>query len=318
MPIYYCEAKIISRSKGQSVVAHAAYVSRGKIKDRADNKTKDYHRKEGLIASGISTPKDVPGWANDREELWNKVQEKESQSKRWETAQLARSFVFALPYELTNEENIDLVRDIAKEMNNRGMIVDWAVHEPSEEGDQRNIHAHMITTMREITPEGFDKKRREWNDRQYLENMKIRFADIVNERLRERGLPLIDSRSCEKQNEEIENIAEWKVPQKHRGVIKTNIDRRLARIDRELERVGERLYGKYTRNGRYARGDDNGHSADEKRDSGVIEFAETANIRDEHETGKNEQTAERTSGQHEPETRRTIKKAENRNGGYSR
>jgi hypothetical protein len=318
MPIYYCEAKIISRSKGQSVVAHAAYISRGKIKDRADNEIKDYSRKDGLIANGISAPKNAPEWTSDREELWNKVQEKESQSKRWKTAQLARSFVFALPCELSNEENIELTKDIAQEMAKRGMVADWSVHEPSEEGDKRNIHAHMITTMREITPEGFYKKNREWNDKQYLEKMKVKFADIVNERLKKRGLPLVDGRSYEEQNEEIENIEKWKVPQKHRGVIKTNIDRRLARIDKELERVGERLYGKHTRDSGHDRRYDDRYNADEKRNAGIVKFAESANIRNDEYVGNNERTTEKTSGRNDAETGRSAGKTRNQNGGYSR
>jgi hypothetical protein len=34
------------------------------------------------------------------------------------------------------------------------VAVDWAIHPPDREGDQRNHHVHLMTT-REIGPEGF-------------------------------------------------------------------------------------------------------------------------------------------------------------------
>jgi hypothetical protein len=320
MSIYYCRAKIISRANGQSAVAHAAYISRGKIKDQADNETKDYRKKEGLIAEGLAAPEGLPEWAYDRGGLWNKVQEKESQSKRWKTAQLARSFIIALPCELTDGENTGIVKSIAKELNSRGMIADWAVHAPEEEGDTRNIHAHLITTMREVSGKGFGNKNREWNDRKYLEEMKIKFADIINERLRERGLPLIDGRSYEKQNEETEDIGNWKVPQKHRGAVKTNIDRRLARIERQLERLERKKEGKSEHTGTV--GHDRGYSGrddnEQKQYERLSEPVKRADGRDDGHLRRDETAAERPDGDIETETGRTDKRNKNRDGGYSR
>lgn len=40
------------------------------------------------------------------------------------------------------------------------MAVDAAVHAPNREGDQRNHHAHLLTTTRSATPEGLGPKTR--------------------------------------------------------------------------------------------------------------------------------------------------------------
>src|SRR5690606_3343940 len=45
----------------------------------------------------------------------------------------------------------------------RGMIADVALHTPGKEGDDRNHHAHVMLTMRELTGDGFGKKVRDWN-----------------------------------------------------------------------------------------------------------------------------------------------------------
>jgi hypothetical protein len=52
---------------------------------------------------------------------------------------------------------------IFKEFISKGMIADFAIHAPSKHGDMRNFHAHILLTMRHITPEWFGGKARQWN-----------------------------------------------------------------------------------------------------------------------------------------------------------
>ena len=49
------------------------------------------------------------------------------------------------------------------------MIADVSIHAPGGKGDDRNHHAHILVSMREIGPDGFGPKVREWNSRQQLE-----------------------------------------------------------------------------------------------------------------------------------------------------
>ena len=70
------------------------------------------------------------------------------------TAQTARRIIMALPKELTQEQNIELIRNYCQtSFVDRGMIADFAVHD-DEEG---NPHAHVLLTMRSLNEQG------EWN-----------------------------------------------------------------------------------------------------------------------------------------------------------
>ena len=107
MAIYSFNAKVISRSAGQSAVATAAYNARQKLTDERTGEVKDYSRGNGLIFSGIYAPKDAPEWANDRAELWNHA---EAAEKR-KDATIARNYLIALPHELTDEQRRYAVQD---------------------------------------------------------------------------------------------------------------------------------------------------------------------------------------------------------------
>ncbi|WP_314720849.1 MobA/MobL family protein, partial [Parvimonas micra] len=78
---------IVSRSKGESVIAKAAYNARDKLKDDYYGKTHDYSKKDDLVFSKIFLPEHIPKEFSNREYLWNEV-EKIEKSKN---SQLARN-----------------------------------------------------------------------------------------------------------------------------------------------------------------------------------------------------------------------------------
>jgi hypothetical protein len=85
----------------------------------------------------------------------------------------------------------------------RGMIADIALHAPGREGDQRNHHAHIMLTTREIGADGFGAKNRDWNAKELLLDWRGSWAEHVNHTLerchvRER----VDHRTLEAQREE--------------------------------------------------------------------------------------------------------------------
>lgn len=51
----------------------------------------------------------------------------------------------------------------------RGMVADIAQHAPGREGDERNQHAHILLTTREVDADGFTTKNRYWNKVDVLE-----------------------------------------------------------------------------------------------------------------------------------------------------
>src|SRR5215469_18165023 len=108
MAISHFTAKVISRSKGRSAVAAAAYRSASQLHDYRQDLTFDYAAKSDVIHSEILAPREAPEWVHDRELLWNGV---EAAEKRRDS-QVAREVEFALPEELTKSEAIALARDL--------------------------------------------------------------------------------------------------------------------------------------------------------------------------------------------------------------
>ncbi|MDF3265992.1 MobQ family relaxase [Lactiplantibacillus plantarum] len=147
MAIYHLSLKTISRSKGQSAVASAAYRSGSKLKDFETGEVKDFTKKHGVAYSEIQLPAQAPAKYKDREELWNAVEEKESKSN----SQLAREVELALPAELERPMQIKLVHDyVQTNFVDRGMCADWSIHD-KEDG---NPHAHIMLTTRAIKQNG--------------------------------------------------------------------------------------------------------------------------------------------------------------------
>lgn len=145
MAIYHCSVKNISRSGGKSAVASASYRAGEKLEDRETGLTHDYTHKTEVAYSEIILCENAPREYQDRETLWNAVEEVEKQSN----ARLAREWEVALPHELTLEQSKELVRGYAQSLADEGMCVDVNIH--WKEG---NHHAHIMGTTRPIKENG--------------------------------------------------------------------------------------------------------------------------------------------------------------------
>lgn len=145
--IYHCNIGIVSRGKGKSAVAAAAYRSGEKLTNEWDGMTHDYTRKRGVIHTEILLPSHAPPSFSDRATLWNSVELYEKAGN----AQLAREIDAALPIELSREEQIRLVREYcSSQFVSRGMCVDFAIHDT----DSGNPHCHIMLTMRPLDERG--------------------------------------------------------------------------------------------------------------------------------------------------------------------
>lgn len=202
MAIYHLEGQVISRSQGRSAVACAAYRSAEKLLDERLDNHFDYSRKEQVEHCEILLPKDAPEWMGNREKLWNAVE----QGEKRKDAQLAREIVISLPRELTIEQNILLAREFAqKEFVDRGMVADVCVHTEKAKDGELQPHAHIMLTMREVTPEGFGQKVREWNDKAYLLQWREAWSETANRHLALNGHDMrIDHRSFSEQGIDLE------------------------------------------------------------------------------------------------------------------
>ncbi|SUZ33850.1 Mobilization protein A [Roseibaca ekhonensis] len=195
---YRLSAQIIKRSEGKSAIASAAYRSASRLYDERTGEAHDYGRKAGVIHCEIITPDNSPEWMHDRAQLWNAVEAVERRGD----AQLAREIQLSLPHELDREQRLELARGFVQEQFvNQGMIADVAIHEPSGHGgDDRNHHAHVMLTMRELTSDGFGKKNRDWNSPDNLTNWREQWAHHQNRQLERHGHQArVDHRSYEAQ-----------------------------------------------------------------------------------------------------------------------
>jgi hypothetical protein len=234
MAIYHLHAKPVSRGKGLSVVAKAAYNARETLLDERTDQTKDYRDRGEILFSGIFAPKDAPDWVQDRERLWNAVEAREKRPD----SQLAIDIDLALPHELTDQQRQWLVTDFVREQFQRkGVIADVNIHppphEPGREGDKPNHHAHILLALREIGPDGFGERILNTQDRELeahrVENWREAWERTVNRHLERHGFEeRIDRRTLEEQGIDRE-------PTTHRGPTVDAMERRGIETNRGAE-----------------------------------------------------------------------------------
>ena len=147
MAIYHLEAKVVSRGAGRSAVAASAYLSCSHLYNDYDGIQHDYTKKQGLVWQQVFLPEYAPKEWQDREKLWNAVEEVETAKD----SRLAREFVVALPIELSREQQIELLQDFIREQFVAdGMCADAAIHDT----DGHNPHAHILLTVRPLDEQG--------------------------------------------------------------------------------------------------------------------------------------------------------------------
>ena len=196
---------MISRSQGRSVTAASAYRVAERIEDRRTGLTFDYAAKGGVDHTEILAPDHAPDWVHDRSELWNRVEESETRKN----SQVAREVRVALPDELTHAQRVALVRDYAQtQFVDRGMVADIALHAPGRAGDERNHHAHILLTTREVDADGFTTKNRDWNKVEVLEGWREAWARDSNAALERAGVEdRVDHRTLVAQRDEALELA---------------------------------------------------------------------------------------------------------------
>jgi hypothetical protein len=248
MAIFHSHIQIITRGKGKSAIAAAAYRAAEAITNEIDGTVHDYTRKRGIAHKEIILPSHAPSEYSDRSVLWNAVEKIE----KAENSQLARELDIALPVELTMEENISLARRYVQEQFvNFGMCADLCVHDTKK----GNPHFHVMLTMRPINDDGswgskqkkeyildeggnkiYDPAKRQykcrsipstdWNNRANADKWREAWEDLVNEELKRHGSDTrIDRRTYEEQGVE-------KIPTVHMGAAASQMERKGIRTER--------------------------------------------------------------------------------------
>jgi MobA/MobL family len=171
--------EVFSRGYGHSAVHAAAYRARDDLTDERTGLRHDYSRKaEELLFAGIYAPKDAPEWAHDRAQLWNHVEAFEKHRR----AELAREFNIALLCELTLEQNRYALQDwIRDNFTRKGLIADAVIHAPSEQGDERNMHAHVMVVMRKLDGSEFARTKERFDTFSEKEAAKVAELEALRE-----------------------------------------------------------------------------------------------------------------------------------------
>jgi hypothetical protein len=182
---YRCSVTTVSRSAGHSVVAAAAYRLGDKLHDELHDIVHDCTRKRGIEASFTVAPAGSPDWVHDPETLWNAAEKAETRIN----STVGREVQLSLPAFLPAEERQRITERFAAELVERYKVaVTAAIHEPGRYGDDRNFHAHILFTTREMTPNGLGNKTRILDAKATGSNevTKLRelAANIINESLK--------------------------------------------------------------------------------------------------------------------------------------
>ena len=252
MPCPTGSFKIISRGKGQSCMASCAYYSGKKKYSEYECCWKYPHSSPARVKwVEVMLPSNAPRAYADPQTLWNAVDAAETSVN----AQTARSMLFALPRELTDEQNLALVRDFCqREFVDKGMVCNFFYH---DKGDG-NPHVHIMLTLRAMdengkwlpksknvyaldengnrirAPNGSWKRVKvntvDWNERKYGKIWRQDWAAAQNAVLEAAGrMKRVDMRSLERQG------VEDRLPQKHLGPTASALERKGVSSERGNE-----------------------------------------------------------------------------------
>lgn len=233
MAIYHFKMTTVSRGRGDSAVAKAAYNAAEKLTDPRTGETHDRRSKAGhVVADGLV------GYDGTRGDLWGAVEQAEKHPR----ACTARGLVLALPHELTDEQRLALTIGFAEWLRARhGVAVDWAVHREGA-GDSRNVHAHMQMTTRQVEAGKIGAKTRELDTQpsggDHITAWREEWAFRTNEALRLAGLSIkVDHRSHAARGT-------GQAPQEHLGAAASALERkgiRTTRGDRNRARISRHI-----------------------------------------------------------------------------
>ena len=275
MSLFHFHVTQIKRSAGQSAVACAAYRAGERLYCKYYGEVSDFTRKGGVICTGILLPPQAPAEYQDRATLWNAVE----RAERGKKAQLAYSFDIALQNEFSLEENIALARRfVSEQLVGRGMIADFAIHQPDKEDNGiPNPHFHILCPIRPIEPDGRwgQKQRRvyrldeggsrirdsngkalfdavsttDWGTPETLEHWREAWANMVNAKFEQKGLTCrVDHRSYERQGLDLlptvhEGVAVRQMEAKGITTDKGDLNRWIKKTTKLLRDIRQKIIG---------------------------------------------------------------------------
>jgi hypothetical protein len=191
------------------------------MEDHTTRETHDYTRRSGVMSVFTVAPEDAPDWAHDPEQLANAMEARETRKN----SQLAFECRLALPAVLDETDREEIAREFTREVSDRyGVAAIVAIHAPDRNGDERNFHAHILFTTRQMEAEGLTDKVRAFNSPPGKPNPEVTWlresaANFINDALERAGFDeRVDHRSYVDRGID-------RVPTEHLGPIANEIER---------------------------------------------------------------------------------------------
>ena len=248
MGLFHSTTKIITRSEGHNAVQAASYRAGLRMKCERTGQVFNFTRKKEVTYRAILAPPNSPDWVKSRSALFNKIEETETRVN----SQLLREVQLALPIQLTPEQHIQLLNEyVQKQFVEMGMVCDVCLHDKWTPKGGRNSHAHMLLTLRDITPDGFGAKRRDWNDKALVVKWREAWATACNDALAKAGsTERIDHRSNKERGIDTPatkhlgrrtpwNAERWDERAAFNAWVQTSIE--LAKVQSQVQRVQSQI-----------------------------------------------------------------------------
>jgi hypothetical protein len=160
--------------------------------------------RQEVLHLGMYAPANAPEWMRGKENIARVVNAAEHAEMRHD-AQVAERFNVALPYMFNVQQARWAIEDHIREFIRQGRVVIAAIHSPEPDGDQRNLHGHLIVFNRGVDENGFKKTKaveqqaRFMRKREYIDGLRENWANTLNRHLARHGYEAnLDHRSYQR------------------------------------------------------------------------------------------------------------------------
>ena len=193
--MYHASMRVLARSDRNTVKAVAYRAGT----DIYDAKTGQwfYFSDKNVLHVELLLPQDAPAWSQklqkeieaDRQKGIQKFSDLMERAEKRKDSQVYREFEFALPSELTNEQNIKLAREFLQDQAaGRGVMTLASFHfDRGGENGKSRPHCHALLVTRRLEENGFSAKERHWNKKEFLLELREQLSAYTNFHLKLHG-----------------------------------------------------------------------------------------------------------------------------------
>lgn len=189
--IYHLEVSKISKKDNRSIIGAYAYATRENAKSELYNKRFNYTRLARTREDLIHKTSFLNGkhFLGDIKKILCKLEvENDIKAKKFakKEAYFGYRIIVALPKELNDNQNKDLVNSFCKKISEKGLLAIGCIHKPKESD---NVHCHIIMTANEIDMNGKILKKSKWvKNIKFIRELRIMWQDHLNETAKQVGL----------------------------------------------------------------------------------------------------------------------------------